>query len=139
MNYRETGDDVSYEEPIRDIVLRRPSVLGPWLVRGLGVTLACFLSYLVYANVLTPTVPSPSPERSLRLLTKSAPSVTLLPLKRVRPRLSFLWGPAITSVPQSRVANALLGGDGPASFPGSIAVTAYQSFDQPPETTPVSH
>ena len=139
MIYRETGNTALCEESIRDIVLSRRSVLGPWLVMGLGVILALLLSYLVYANLLTPAVPSPSPERSLRLLTKSAPTAPPPQFERVYPRPSFIWGPAVTSVPQSRAADALLGGDGPALFPGTLAVTVHQSFDAPPGTTPVSH
>ncbi|MGQ4809523.1 hypothetical protein NKDENANG_02940 [Candidatus Entotheonellaceae bacterium PAL068K] len=139
MVYREMDDTALYEESIRDIVLSRRSVLGPWLVMGLGVVLALLLSYLLYANLLTPAALSSSSEQSLRQLTKFVPTAPLPQFERVYPRPAPIWGPAVTSIPQSRAADALLGGDGPALFPGTMAVTVHQSFDAPPGTTPVSH
>ena len=110
MTYRETGGPTPYEKQLRDIVLSRRSALGPWLVTGLGITLALFLSYLVYANVLTPVAPVASPERSLRLLTNATPAAATPQLAPTSPLPAPIWGPAMTSVPQSRATDALLGG-----------------------------
>ena len=131
MIYRERCNTDLYEEHLRDIVLRRHSAIGPWLVMGLGVMLVLFLSYLVYSNVLRPSQVAPSPERSLRMITDTAPATTVTALDDSSFSLHPSWRPAATSVPQSRATNALVGGEGPALLPVGLAVTVR---DLPRET-----
>ncbi len=122
MSYRETWEPDVYEGHLRDIALRRHSALGPWLVVGLGVALLLFVSYLVYANVLAPTVAVPSPERDLRrVVVVVPPSRAVSRLLPADATVSPRWGAEVTRVPQSRATNALLGGAGPAlsTEPGS--------------------
>jgi hypothetical protein len=121
VTYRENYDNDPYEERYANIGLRRQPSLGPWLVMGLGIILMCFLAYLVYSNVLMPPVVLSSPERSLRMLTASTATTTALPDPRQQhPQPLGVTGRA---VPQSRAANALLGGQGPASPPGLAAAS----------------
>ena len=123
MSYREKGTTDLYEEHLRDIVLRRHAAYGPWLVMGLGVALTFFLSYLVYKNVFVPSTATPSPERSLRMMTESAPATTIVVPSHISPLPLRPWEATVTSVPQSRATHALLGGEGPALLPGRMAVT----------------
>ena len=123
MIYRERYNTDLYEEHLRDIDLRRHSAIGPWLVMGLGVMLALFLSYLVYSNVLRPSQVVPSPERSLRMITDIAPATTVTASDDPSFSLRPSWRPDVTSVPQSRATNALVGGEGPALLPVGLAVT----------------
>jgi hypothetical protein len=110
----ETCDAQTDDQYRRDFILKRPSTVGPWVALGLGVTLAAFLSYLVYVNLLLP--PSPlAPEHTRHPeVTSSAPTA--------RPRRALQRPPerrmrAMTVVPQGRAPNALLGGQGPALLP----------------------
>ena len=115
MTYREIYDIDPYEERYANIGLKRQTSLSPWLVMGLGIILMCFLAYLVYSNVLMPPMAPSSPERSLRTITAS----TALPDSRQHhPQPLGVTGRAVS---QSRAANALLGGQGPASPPGLVA------------------
>jgi len=123
MTYREICDIDPYEERYANIGLKRRTSLGPWLVMGLGIILMCFLAYLVYSNVLMPPGALSSPERSLRTITAS----TALPDPRQQhPQPLGVTGRAVS---QRRAANALLGGQGPASPPGLVAVPP----NEPPE------
>jgi len=108
-------------------------------VTGLGVTLVLFLSYLVYSNLLLPSVDPLSLERSLRKLAESAPAMTVFLPEHVSAFPLHPSGPAMTSVPQSRATNALLGGEGPALLPGRIAMTAHDTMQLDPSTTAISH
>jgi hypothetical protein len=129
VTYRERCDTDLYSEHPGNIVLSRHSVIGPWLVMGLGVTLALFLFYLIYSNLLLTTLEPSSPERSLRMLAESA-SATTISFADHRDLLhQHQWGPATTSVPRSRATNALLGGEGPALLPGSLAVNTHDMLD----------
>ena len=119
MTYREICDIDPYEERYANIGLKRRTALGPWLVMGLGIILMCFLAYLVYSNVLMPPVALSSPERSLRMITASTATTPSLPDPRQHPQPLGVTGRAVS---QSRAANALLGGQGPASPPGLVAV-----------------
>ena len=99
----------------RDFVLKQPSTVGPWVALGLGVTVLAFLAYLVYVNLLLPPLTSGSPEYFVRpevaftAPATGAPRTTQRPLERRQP--------VVTVVPQGRVANTLLGGQGPALPP----------------------
>ena len=99
----------------RDFVLKQPSTMGPWVALGLGVTLLAFLAYLGYVNLLLPTLASGSPEHFFRpevaftSPAAGAPRTTQRPLERRQA--------VVTVVPQGRVANTLLGGQGPALPP----------------------
>ena len=119
----------SYERHLRDIVLRQHSVAGPWLVVGLVMALAFFLSYLVYSNLLLPVIGPMSPETSWRTMTETAPATTVSLPAEVDFFPLFRRGKATTSVPESRAKNALLGGYGPALLPGRFAVTAHDMPD----------
>jgi hypothetical protein len=105
----------------RDFVLKQPSTMGPWVALGLGVTVLAFLAYLVYVNLLLPPLTSGSPEHFLRpevaftAPAARAPRTTQRPLGRRQP--------VITVVPQGRVANTLLGGQGPALPPEHTLTT----------------
>jgi hypothetical protein len=121
VTYREIYDNDPYEGRYANIGLKRQPSLGPWLVMGLGIILMCFLAYLVYSNVLMPPVVFSSPERSLRMIAASTLTTTALPAPRQQhPQPLGITGRA---VPQSRAANALLGGQGPASPPGLVAAS----------------
>jgi hypothetical protein len=117
VSYWEIYDNDPYEERYTNMGLKRQPSLGPWLVIGLGIILLCFLAYLVYSNVLMPPVVLSSPERSLRIITASTATPTALPNAR-QPQPLGVTGRAVS---QSRAANALLGGQGPASPPGLVA------------------
>ena len=111
----ETYDSNLDEQYHRNFVLKQPSTVGPWVAFGLGVTLLAFLGSLVYVNLLLPPSPSVSPERSLRPEAELTSS-------RSRPKRSAQRSlerrkKTITVVPQGRVPNALLGGQGPALPP----------------------
>ncbi|MCZ6876375.1 MAG: hypothetical protein O7G88_23075 [bacterium] len=120
MIYRERSDAELYDDHLRDIVLKRHSPVGPWLVMGLGAALALFLCYLVFSNIIRPAPVAASHERSLRMMTET-PS-----LPRATPdwpaALAMPWRSAATSVPQSRATNALVGGEGPALLPTSLSM-----------------
>lgn len=105
MTYREKGDTDLNADHLRDIVLKRHSPLGPWLVMGLVTILVLFLSYLVYSNIVQPVTIVSSPEHPT---SDSVPP----------------WMPVATSVPQSRATHALVGGKGPALLPASLSVTS---------------
>lgn len=124
MTYREKSDTDLYAEHLRDIVLKRHSALGPWLVMGLVTMLILFLSYLVYSNVLRSTTVVSSPERSLRLMADGTLMTTTTIPDRPTSALVPPWTPAATSVPQSRATHALVGGEGPALLPASLSVTS---------------
>jgi hypothetical protein len=96
-----------------DVVLVQHSTIGPWVVLGLGVVLAGFLAYLVYANLLMVAPSPPSPERSLHVLRQ--PDALAAPaLSRRSGSRQFPGGATVTVVPQRWATNALLGGTGPA-------------------------
>jgi hypothetical protein len=137
VNYREKGHTDLYEEHLRDIVLRRHSAFGPWLVMGLGVVLTCFLSYLVYNNLVLYSAGTPSPERSLRMMTESAPATTVLVPSHISPPPLRARAITVTSVPQSRATHALLGGEGPALLPGRMAVTVPDAAERHPIATAI--
>lgn len=121
MTYWERCDVYPYEERYQNIALKRQTAFGPWLVMGLGIILVLFLAYLIYSNVLVPPAPLSSPERSLRIIVESATiTATSLPtlLNQQHPQPS---GVVVRAVAQSRAANALLGGQGPASPAGRVA------------------
>jgi len=99
----------------RDFVLKQPSTVGPWVALGLGVTLAVFLGYLVYVNLLLPLPTSGSPELLLR--PEVAFTARLSRSKRTAQRPLERHRPVATLVPQGRAVNALLGGQGPALPP----------------------
>jgi hypothetical protein len=132
VTYRERCDADLYSEHPGNIVLSRHSTIGPWLVMGLGVTLALFLSYLVCSNLLLTTLEPPSPERSLRIIAESAPATTVSLADHGDLFHQYQWGPATTSVPRSRATNALLGGEGPALLPGSLAVNTRDTLEVSP-------
>ena len=99
----------------RDFVLKQPSTVGPWVALGLGVTLLAFLTYLVYVNLLLPPLASDSPGHFLRPEATFTSRVAHVQRTTQRP---LEWRqPAVTVVPQGRVANTLLGGHGPALPP----------------------
>jgi hypothetical protein len=128
VTYQEKYNSDPYEERYANIGLKRHTPLGPWLVIGLGIILMCFLAYLVYSNVLMPPVALLSPERSLRTITVSTvPTASRPNLHQRHPQPLGLTGRAVS---QSRAANALLGGQGPASPPELVAV----SPNAPPES-----
>ncbi len=104
----------------RDFVLKQPSRVGPWVALGLGVTLLAFLAYLVYVNVLLPPLAADSPEHFLR--PEVALTSRLARVQRTTQRPLEKRQPTVTVVPQGRVANPLLGGQGPA-LPPEYALT----------------
>jgi hypothetical protein len=112
----------------RDFILKQPSMVGPWVALGLGVTLAAFLSYLVYVNVLISLPAAGSPEPLLRLEVASTARVSRA--KRTAQRPLGKRQPTATLVPQGRAANALLGGQGPA-LPLEHAVSPLLSASPP--------
>ena len=128
VTYRERCEINPYEERYDNIALKRQTAFGPWLVMGLGIILVLFLAYLVYSNLLVPPAALSSPERSLRIIAESATAMAMtLPEPLNQQHLQQL-GVAGRTVPQSRAANALLGGQGPASPLGLVAA--------PPRDTP---
>jgi hypothetical protein len=118
VTYREICDIDPYAERYANIGLKRQTLYGPWLVMGLGIILVCYLAYLVYSNVLMPPVALSSSERSLRMITASTASPTSLPDPRQHLQPLGVTGRAVL---QNRAANALLGGQGPASPSGLVA------------------
>lgn len=114
MTYRERFDTDLYEEHCYDVALQQRSVLGFWIVLSLGAALIVVISYLIYVNLLAPSTPAISVERSLHILVTPAPA-RLLPLPTPsHPTHVKRQGRTMTILPQSRGANALLGGQGPA-------------------------
>lgn len=117
MTYREQSDVELYEERYHDVVLLRRSTFGLWVVLSLGATLVVIVSYLIYTTLLAPGVSAPSIERSLHILATPVPARILsLPALSSAPDTQHR-GRAMTVIPQSRAANALLGGRGPALLP----------------------
>ena len=106
MTYREKSGTELYADHGRDIVLKRHSAFGPWLVIGLMTVLTLFLAYLIYSNVIRPGTVLSSPDQP--------PSAPVPP-----------WAPVATSVPQSRATHALVGGKGPAILPARLSVTSH--------------
>jgi hypothetical protein len=123
--YRERYEVEYFEERYRNIVLRQQSVFGPWFVMALGVVLALFVIYLIYSNILLPPSTLSSLERSLRVIALPA-GVPPSALHHVEEETVQQVGPAVTAVPHSRAANALLGGHGPAAAP-RLATTAQRA------------
>jgi hypothetical protein len=126
--YREKYEVEYCEERYRNIVLRQQSICGPWFVMGLGAMLALFVIYLIYSNILLSPSTLVSPERSLRVIAipTGIPSSALHPFEEES--LQHV-GPAVTVVPHSRAANALLGGHGPAAVSG-LATTAQRATSE---------
>lgn len=125
MIYREKSDTDLYAEHLRDIVLKRQSTLGPWLVMGLFTTLTLFLAYLVFSNLIQPVTVVASPERSLRMMNQEAlMTATTLP-DQPPSALAPPWTPAATNVPQSRASHALVGGEGPALLSTELSATLH--------------
>ena len=120
MTSREMCDANLNDHYRRDFVLKQPSTVGPWVALGLGVTLLAFLAYLVYVNLLLPPLAADSPEHFLR--TEVAFTSRVAHVQRTTQRPLERRQPAITMVPQGRVANTLLGGQGPA-LPPEYALT----------------
>lgn len=130
MTYREKNDTELYAEHLRDIVLKRHSALGPWLVIGLVTTLVLFLSYLVYSNVLGATTVVASPERSLRMMDDGMRMTTAPVPAQSSSALVPPWTSDATRVPQSRATHALVGGEGPALLPARLSVTSNSRRSQ---------
>jgi hypothetical protein len=127
--YRERYEVEYFEERYRNIVLRQQSAFGPWFVIGLGAMLVLFVIYLIYSNILLPPSTLSSPERSLRVIavpTGTPPSA----LHSFEEETFQQVGPAVTVVPHSRAANALLGGHGPAAAP-ELTTTAQHATAEP--------
>jgi hypothetical protein len=123
--YRERYEVDPYEERYQNIVLRQQSMFGPWCVVSLGIIVALFVAYLIYSNVLLSPTMIPSPERSLRVITKpTGLSAPQLPALEGEDILKF--GVSVTIVPYSRATSALTGGHGPAAFSG-VATTAQHA------------
>jgi len=110
----ETCDAPLDEQQRRDFVLKQPSIVGPWVVFGLALTLLAFLGSLLYVNLLKPPGMPSAAERLARSDTETTVH-TPTRSKRHAPRVLERRKPAITRVPQGRAPNALLGGQGPAS------------------------
>lgn len=135
MLYRESYEidpDPGDGEQYRNIALQQSAMLGPWLVISLGVTLMFFLIYLLYSSFFAPVQPMLASEHSLRLMTDTV----------MRPEREFLhvmplrsFGTAITAIPHSRAANALLGGQGPALLPGSGGPASREAMEIPMSIT----
>lgn len=132
--YRESCDtdpDLCYEQQYQNMALKQPTRLGPWLVMSLGTTLVGFLVYLVSSNLHAPIPPQPSPEHAPHSITDTA-TLTGVPYADALGSLQLrLPGAAITAVPHSRSANALLGGQGPALLPGSGTVAPGEVLGVP--------
>jgi hypothetical protein len=111
----ETYDTHLDEQYHRDFVLKQPSTVGPWIARGLGITLLAFLGSLIYINFLLPPAVPVSSERALRPTAEFAASGS--PSKRTSRRALKRRQPATTGVPQGRAPHAFLGGQGPALLP----------------------
>lgn len=94
------------------VVLQPRSMLGPWVVLGLGAILAGFVVYLIVTNPMTQTNTALSLERSLRIMPDTL--TTLSPMNKVLRQHTGSWSVNATMAPQNRAANALLGGQGPA-------------------------
>jgi hypothetical protein len=132
--YRENCETAhNFCDDMRDqnIALKQATMLGPWLVMSLGTVLVCFLIYLVYSNLLVPIQPKLLSERSSRSTTDTtvltgAPDSD--PLSTLQSRH---LGTAITAIPHSRAANALLGGQGPALLPGSETMVPRGAAEPP--------
>ena len=120
MTSREMCDANLNDHYRRDFVLKQPSTVGPWVALGLGVTLLAFLAYLVYVNLLLPPLAADSPEHFFR--PEVAFTSRVAHVQRTTQRPLERRQPAITVVPQGRVANTLLGGQGPA-LPPEYALT----------------
>lgn len=112
MTYREQFDADMYEERYHDLALQQRSVLGLWVVLGLSATLLVVITYLISVNLLMPSASATSVERSLHSLDTSALGHRL-PLPS-SPANIKRQSRTMTMIPQSRAANALLGGHGPA-------------------------
>jgi hypothetical protein len=117
VTYREQCDVELYEERYHDVVLQQRSTLGVWVVLGLGATLIVVVFYLLYTNTRAPVTSSPSIERSLHILATPVPAPMLSLPALTSSSTSKRRNQAVTSIPQSRAANALLGGQGPALLP----------------------
>ena len=111
----DTYDPQVEEQYQRDFVLKQPSIVGPWVVLGLGVILAIFVTYLVYVNMLLP----PSVVVFSERIGHSDTTVdsTAVRSKRLGRRSGEYRKAAVTVIPQGRAPNALLGGQGPALPP----------------------
>jgi hypothetical protein len=132
--YRESCDtdlDLCYEQQCQNMALKQPTRLGPWLVMSLGTTLIGFLVYLVYSNLHAPIPPQPLPEQALHSSTDTATLTGVPYADALSPLQLRLPGAAITAVPHSRSANALLGGQGPALLPGSGTVAPREVLGVP--------
>jgi hypothetical protein len=97
-------------------------MFGPWFVVSLGTMVALFVAYLIYSNVFLSPATLPSPERSLRVITKPT-GLSAPPLPAFEGEDSLKFGASVTAVPHSRATNALMGGHGPAAVSG-VATTA---------------
>ena len=111
----ETCDTNLDDQSRRDFVLKRPSTMGPWVALGLGMMLVVFLGYLVYVNRF---VPPPASGLSEHFLRPEVAFTSRVSRSKHTAQLSLeRHKPAVTTVPQGRAANALLGGQGPALPP----------------------
>lgn len=130
MPYRETFDADLDDRYQLHVVLQQQSVLGPWVVLGLGAILAGFVVYLIVTNPLASLNTSLSPERSLRImpdkLTATAPTKKLLRYH------TGSWRVNATITPRNRAANALLGGQGPALPPERVLEVTRRRHQWPP-------
>lgn len=117
MTVRETGEIPLDEHASRDFELKQPSVIGPWLTFGLGLSVLVLAGSLLYMNLTRSalTRPTPTVERPLR--PEGDTAVPANRSKRAAQRASERRQPALTTVPQGRAPNALLGGQGPALPP----------------------
>jgi len=115
--YREQFAPEFYAERHGSVLLKQHSRLGFWATIGLGTTLTLFIAYLIYVNVIVQPASVLSLERSLRVMAAPIQPIPPPLTSSNRSAHSHRHGKAITVIPQSRAANAFLGGQGPALLP----------------------
>lgn len=121
MLYRESNalDSASHEERHRDITLKQSGALGLWVVLSLGICAIGFLGCLVSVNRFAPSEPyrlSFTPRTPWREVSTG---VGYVPDAETPVSLLRSGASVTTTIPPSRAANALLGGQGPALLSGS--------------------
>lgn len=129
---REMCDTNLDEQARRNFVLKQPSTAGPWIALGLGISVLAFVASLLYLNLTRPPLLAHAAERTLR--PESETVVPVVRPKRVAQRTLERRRPAVTTVPQGRAPNALLGGHGPALPPeySPRATTPRTTVPPPP-------
>ena len=135
MTARETYDTNLDEQSRRDFVLKQPSIAGPWVTLGLGLTVLVFLGALLYVNFIA--VPM-SGRASAQTGREEGAALPAAHAKRAMQRAVERRQPTAAVGSQGRMINALLGGQGPALVPenGTRAPTS-SSFPRraPPSIT----